>query len=210
MENRDRRNRKITSKRKNQLQAAEPPKNNGDQLPEKEIKFILRGSDYIIGRAGRTMLAKILKGSRDKKLLAISQELELHNNEAYGSLSQYTLAQITDKIDWMIRHGYLKLEYEWKMPVILFTDKGWEIEREELAKDFLDEWDRWIDNRLPVVSMSYLKDLNRGLVTLFLDKVMQTNDPKYLPLLRKWEPIDYKKVRAMIRRVIQHLESCKK
>lgn len=181
-----------------------------NQLPDEEIKLILRGADYIIGTAGRTMLAKVLKGSKDKKLLALAQELKLHKNEAYGSLSQYTLPEITDKIDWMIRHRYLKLEYEWKLPVIVFTEKGWGIQKEELANDFLHEWDEWIENGVPVVSMSYLKDRNRELITLFLDKVMETHNPKYLPLLRKWEPIDYKKVRAMIRRVIQHLESCKK
>lgn len=82
-----------------------------------------------------------MKGSKDKKLLELAQELELHRNPAYGSLSQYTLAQITDKIDWMISHGYLRLEYEWKLPVIEFTGKGWDMEREARANEFLHEWD---------------------------------------------------------------------
>lgn len=180
----------------------------GPKLADNEIKLILRGADSVIGSAGRSMLSKILKGSKDKKLLALAQDLELHQNPAYGSLSQYTLAEITEKIDWMIEYGYLALEYEWKMPVIVFTDKGWDMEREERANEFLREWDEWLENDVPVLSMSYLKDRNRGLITLFLDKVRQSNNPKYLPLLRKWEPIDYQKVRAMIRGVIEHLESC--
>ncbi|QSO47514.1 hypothetical protein [Alicyclobacillus mengziensis] len=84
------------------------------------------------------------------------------------------------------------------------------MERELRANEFLREWDEWIDNGVPVANMGYLKDRNRGLITLFLDKVKQSHDPKYLPLLLKWEPIDYKKVRAMIRQVIGHLESCKR
>ncbi|MDF2652504.1 MAG: superfamily helicase, partial [Paenibacillus sp.] len=49
------------------------------RLTEEEIRYILHAADDIIASAGRTMLAKILKGSRDKKLL----ELELNDNIAY-------------------------------------------------------------------------------------------------------------------------------
>jgi len=38
-------------------------------LSAEEIKAILRGTDDLIATAGRSMLAKILKGSKDKKLL---------------------------------------------------------------------------------------------------------------------------------------------
>lgn len=170
--------------------------------------LMLRGADSVIGTAGRTMLAKILKGSKDKKVLQFSQDMELRQNPAYGSLSHYTIAEITEKIDWMIRHDYLALEYKWKLPVIIFTELGWEIEREERANEFLREWDAWLENGTPVVSMEYLKGRNRGMITLFLQKVMATNDAKYLPLLRQWEPVDFQKVRAMIRDVIAHLEKC--
>ncbi|WDL95343.1 RQC-minor-1 family DNA-binding protein [Alicyclobacillus sp. ALC3] len=173
---------------------------------DEEIMRILRGADSVIGTAGRTMLAKILKGSKDKKVLQFSQDMELRQNPAYGSLSHYTLVEITEKIDWMIRHDYLALEYNWKLPVIVFTEMGWEVEREERANEFLREWDAWIENGTPVVSMEYLKGRNRGMITLFLQKVMATNDAKYLPLLRQWEPVDFQKVRAMIREVIAHLE----
>ena len=42
-------------------------------IPDNEIKTILRGADDLIMSGGRAMLAKILAGSKDKKLL----ELEL-------------------------------------------------------------------------------------------------------------------------------------
>jgi len=54
--------------------------------------------------------------------------------------------------------------------------------------------------------MNYLKDRNRGMIMLLLDKVESTRDPKYVPLLEAWERIDCKKVRARIRRVIQYLK----
>lgn len=40
---------------------------NISPLPEYEINTILRAADDIIFSGGRTMLAKILKGSKDKK-----------------------------------------------------------------------------------------------------------------------------------------------
>ena len=36
-------------------------------LPQEDIRMILRGTDELISTGGRSMLAKILKGSKDKK-----------------------------------------------------------------------------------------------------------------------------------------------
>ena len=43
---------------------------NFEPLSIEEINQILRASDEIIGLGGRTMIAKILKGSRDKNYLS--------------------------------------------------------------------------------------------------------------------------------------------
>jgi hypothetical protein len=52
----------------------------GQRAPsEEEIKNILRAADEIIFVAGRTMLAKILKGSKDKRLI----ERALDNYPSY-------------------------------------------------------------------------------------------------------------------------------
>lgn len=53
------------------------------QLPEEEIRAILRAADELIMQGGRTLLAKILKGSREKKVLA----LELDKCPVYGFFS---------------------------------------------------------------------------------------------------------------------------
>lgn len=42
------------------------------KLPQEEILAILRAADGIIGRAGRSMLAKILKGSKYKPISALT------------------------------------------------------------------------------------------------------------------------------------------
>ncbi len=43
-------------------------------------------------------------------------------------------------------------------------------------------------------NMNYLKDKNRELILMLLDKVEATDDAKYLSILESWELIDYKKV----------------
>lgn len=49
-------------------------------LPFEEIKAILRGADELIAVGGRSLLAKILKGSKDKKLL----QYGLDKSPVYG------------------------------------------------------------------------------------------------------------------------------
>ena len=55
------------------------------------------------------------------------------------------------------------------------------------------------------LNMSYLKDRNRELIWMLLDKIEATNDGRYIPILEAWEKIDYKKVRKRIRQVINSL-----
>jgi hypothetical protein len=50
-------------------------------LTDQDIKTILRGADNLIMSGGRSMLAKILAGSKDKKLL----EKELDGSPVYGA-----------------------------------------------------------------------------------------------------------------------------
>ena len=55
-------------KRVNQVNVTLDPKGITD-LPYEEVRAILRGADDLIMRGGRALLAKVLKGSREKKLL---------------------------------------------------------------------------------------------------------------------------------------------
>jgi superfamily II DNA helicase RecQ len=104
-------------------------------LPENEIKIILRGADDLIMSGGRAMLAKILAGSNDKKLL----ELELDQSPAYGAFKGDSQKEILSKIDWMILQNYLDIEYNYRLPFLVFTDKGWEIEKETYASELMNK-----------------------------------------------------------------------
>ncbi|RIV20241.1 hypothetical protein D2Q93_11730 [Alicyclobacillaceae bacterium I2511] len=71
-------------------------------------------------------------------------ELELYKNPSYGCFQSLSLDEVMGKIDWMIKHSYLDIEYSGRLPLLVFTDRGWDIEREQRAEEFLHEWDAWI------------------------------------------------------------------
>ncbi|TNJ66880.1 superfamily II DNA helicase [Paenibacillus hemerocallicola] len=171
-------------------------------LPEPELRAILRAADDIIAEGGRTLLSKILKGSKERKLL----ELGLDQNPSYGFYRDLSLEQIMDKVDHMIRTDFLEIEIKGKLPMIVYTSRGWAIERERRAEEFVQEWDRWLENKISPINMEYLKERNRGMIFLFLYKILCSGNKKYIPFLTLWERIDFKKVQVEIRHVINALK----
>jgi hypothetical protein len=170
-------------------------------LPPDEIKAILRGADDLIMKAGRTLLAKVLKGSRAREVL----DLALDRSPIHGFYQRLSQEEILARIDWLILNGYLAIEYDHRLPLLVYTEKGWGIEKETYADELLRGFDKMLASDNRPFDMSYLKDRNRGLILLLLDKAEATGDPKYIPLLEAWEPMNYKKVRQRIRQVISHL-----
>ncbi len=174
---------------------------NIKKLPFSEIKIILRASDSIIFKGGRTLLAKILKGSREKKLL----ELHLDENPAYGKFKSLGIDEVHLKIDWMIEAGYLQIEYDNRLPLIVFTEFGWDIEKDTYSDELLEKFNEMIEKGEKHFNSNQLKDRNRQLIMMLLDKIEKSGDCKYIPILQEWEKIDYKKVRIRIRQIINSL-----
>jgi hypothetical protein len=166
-----------------------------------EIKIILRGADDLILSGGRHLLAKILKGSRAKEVL----NLGLERSPAYGYYRHLSLEQVLARIDYVILNGYLVIEYDYRLPLLRYTAAGWEIEQETYADELLRGFDDRLASSQRPFDMTYLKDRKRGLIMLLLDKVEATGDPKYVPLLEAWAPVDYQKVKQRIVHVIQRL-----
>ena len=110
------------------------------------------------------------------------------------------------RIDRAIATDYLMIEYSGKLPMVVFTGEGWSLARAQMVQALLRAWAEWIEDGVMPPSMEYLKDRNRGMITLFLETIRQTGDPKYIPLLERWELVDYRKVRAMIRDVVNALK----
>lgn len=172
------------------------------QLPFNEIKAILRGADDLIMSGGRSMLAKILKGSKDKKVL----ELGLDKSPVYGYYDKLKIEEITARIDWLIIKGYLEIKYDYRLPLLAYTEKGWDIERDTYSDELLDELKEFLDSGNYSVVLD-LKDRNRGMILLLLDKIKATRDKRFIPLLEAWAAIDYKKIQAVIREVIEALNN---
>ncbi|MCR4441233.1 MAG: RQC-minor-1 family DNA-binding protein [Peptococcaceae bacterium] len=176
--------------------------NSGDvkDLTDEEIRAILRAADELIAIGGRSMLAKILKGSKDKKVL----EHGLHQCPAYGYYQALTLQEITNRIDWLIKKDYLEIEYRDRLPMLVFSERGWEIERETHAEELLQKLTKLLEGKDYGFTQD-LKDRNRGMILLLLEKIRQTGNARFIPLLKAWKEIEYKKVQAEIQRVIDYL-----
>jgi hypothetical protein len=171
------------------------------ELSSEEIAAVLRAADELIMTGGRGLLTKILKGSRDKKLLALNLDQSL----MYGYYNHLTLAEIQKRVDWLILNGYLAIEYELSIPLLRYTEKGWAIERETFARELLADFDQKLASGQPEFDMVYLKDRARDMILVLLDLVEETNNPKYIPLLKAWAQVDYKRVRQRINEVVQAL-----
>lgn len=169
-------------------------------LTDEEIKAILRATDELIATGGRTMLAKILKGSKDKKVL----EHGLDQCPVYGYYRELTLQEITNRIDWMIKKGYIEIEYRDRLPMLVFSEVGWEIERETYAEELLQKLTKLLECK-DYSFVKELKDRNRGMILLLIKKIKLTGNARFIPLLKAWKDIDYKKVQAEIQKVIDYL-----
>lgn len=172
-------------------------------LPEPDLRAILRGADDLVMQGGRNLLAKILKGSRVKKVL----ELGLDASPVYGYFKHLSEEEILARIDWVIAYNYLAIEYDSRLPLLRYTSFGWEIERKTYAEELLRGFDTMLATTGPPFDMSYLKDRQRDMILCLLDKVQASRDRKYIPLLEAWQQIDHRKVRERVGYVIKHLNS---
>lgn len=146
------------------------------------------------------MLAKILKGSKDKKVL----ERGLAQCPVYGYYGKLTLQEITNRIDWMIEKGFLEIEYSDRLPLLVFSEIGWEIERETYAEELLQKLTKLLEGR-DFSFVQKLRDRNRGMILLLIKKIKMTGNARFIPLLKAWKEIECKKIQTEIQRVIDYL-----
>lgn len=170
------------------------------QLPFDDLKAILRGADPLINRGGRTLLCAVLRGSRRKEVL----EHGLDRIPVHGWFRDLSDDEVLKRIDRAIVDGYLEIQYDYRLPLLVFTPAGWEIERETYARELFDGFEARL-RAGPPYAMEELKDCNRGMILRLLELVEESEDSRYLPLLAEWAAVDYKKVRQQIARVIRRL-----
>lgn len=159
------------------------------ELPQEDIKMILRAADMCIMKAGRNMLAKILKGSKDKKVL----ELKLNECPAYGYYHDMKLADIMHYIDWMIDEDYLRIKYDGRLPLLVFSDKGWEIEKETYAQDLYQLFCLDVKENDPRV-IYRLINVNRKVILRILDIIEEEGTEEFIPCLEAYKKIESKRI----------------
>lgn len=162
-------------------------------LPQEDIRMILRGADELISTGGRSMLAKILKGSKDKKIF----EYKLNECPAYGYYQDMKLDDISKCIDWMIKKDYLRIEYDYRLPLLVFSEKGWQIEKETFAQELYQRMCLDVEEKKARVLFE-MKEVNRQVVMCVLDKIEKEGTEEFLPYLEAWKMLEVKKVAARI------------
>ena len=209
---------------------------NIKKLPENDIKMILRAADELISTGGRNMLVKILKGSRDKKVL----EHGLDTCPAYGFYRELTMEEISHRVDWMIRQDYIRIDYYGRLPMIIFSEKGWEIEAETYAEELFQRFlgaakagkgkagsapagkgkagsapaGKGKAGSAPADTaddeadalLAEMKDVNRQVVLAVLEMIRASKDADFIPLLEKWKAQEVRKVRERITSVEKSLD----
>ena len=165
-------------------------------LPQEDIRMILRGADELISTGGRSMLAKILKGSKDKKIF----EYKLNECPAYGYYQDMKLDDISKCIDWMIKEDYLRIEYDYRLPLLVFSEKGWQIEKETFAQELYQRVCLDVEEKKARVLFE-MKEVNRQVVMCVLDKIEKDGTKEFLPYLEAWKMLEVKKVAARIAEV---------
>jgi superfamily II DNA helicase RecQ len=171
-------------------------------LSEADLHAVLRGADDLIGRGGRTLLMRILRGSRNKDVLGRG----LDESPVHGYFKDLTDEETLARIDWVILNGYMRIEYDGRLPLLVYTEKGWQIERETYITELLQRIEQQLEDG-PPYEMAFLKDRERGMILLLLDKIESTKEPKFVPALKAWRKIDYKKVAIRIGQVIRALDT---
>lgn len=172
-----------------------------EELSHDELLAILRGADDLVMSGGRSLLAKLLKGSCAKKSL----ELGLDRNPSHGYFRGLSEEKVLARIDRAIKDGLLAIEYDWRLPLLVFTERGWAIAREVRAQE-LFEGLRENTRRGPPYVVEELRDRNRSMIWRLLDLIEESRDPVFIASLQAWAEIDYRKVRRRIRQVIARLD----
>lgn len=171
------------------------------QLRFRDVAAILRAVDAWHGEGGRTQLARLLKGSRNRRVLVRGVE----NCPVYGYFRDRTIRDIIARIDWVIDRGFLTTEHRGRTPVLVYTMRGWEIEKETMAAELVRGFDELIDSGLTLFNMNYLCDRSPELLDRVLDKVLDRGDPRYLPILEAWQRVAHDSIRRRLGGVITEL-----
>lgn len=169
------------------------------ELQHEEICAILRAADELIGKGGRTLLSKILKGSKEKRVLELGHD----QCPSYGYYHDLKIEEIGQRVDWMIRNEYLLIKYDYRLPVIVFSPIGWEIEKRQYADELYQDFCNAVKAADETIIEKFKEHTNRQVVLILLELIKERGEPSMIPLLEKWKVVEVKKLRKKIGGTIQ-------
>ena len=144
-------------------------------------------------------MAQILKGARRKWLL----ELGLDKSPVFGYYSKLDSKQILARIDWTILKGYLRIEYDRRLRLLVYTNAGWKIEKETYAEELFNKFQAAAAGESEQFDVGELKNMNREVIWRLPDKMQAKGSTELKPLLEAWANVDYKKVKKPIQQVME-------
>jgi hypothetical protein len=159
-------------------------------------------TDAVIGQAGRSGVSLILKGSRNKKVLAQGWE-QLPD---YGALGSLTTKVIGAKVDWCIHAGWLRLEHNYDgIPLLYHSTKGWERAKRLWVERLLGRFEDWGAAGEPEQVWPHLETIHRDIKDMLLETIGEQGRADLAPILHAWFPREVRKVRQAINRALQRL-----
>ncbi|MDO4400802.1 MAG: RQC-minor-1 family DNA-binding protein [Coriobacteriia bacterium] len=174
----------------------------GASVTPEELAIVLHGADSVVNRGGRNQLVKLLKGSRDKRIL----ELGLDADVSYGKLSHLTLDEIARKVDWTIEKGYLDYYYEWRQPLLTFTALGWELERPVVENEYFEQFCRDVEDgefRMAERMADIKNEVQLGVIELIAERC----DEGCFENLEAWKSQTTRRIRKKINWAQQTIRS---
>lgn len=176
--------------------------NPSDEPPTPdEMDTILLAADEITMSAGRNGLSLILKGSRAAKVF----EKGWDRVETYGALAHLTRDQIARKIDWMIHAGWLRIEYDWALPLIRHSEQGWERVQKLWVEKLLGEFETWVAEGRPEQVWPRIETFHRQIKFQLLERIRARRARHLAPVLLAWRPHEVRKVQGRIGDVLRDM-----
>ena len=100
----------------------------------------------------------------------------------------------------MIKEDYLRIEYDYRLPLLVFSEKGWQIEKETFAQELYQRMCLDVEEKKARVLFE-MKEVNRQVVMCVLDKIEKEGTEEFLLYLEAWKMFEVKKVAARIAEV---------
>ncbi len=103
------------------------------------------------------------------------------------------LSDIMHCIDWMIDEDYLRIKYDGRLPLLVFSNQGWEIEKETYAQELYQQFCLDVKENNPRV-IHKLIHVNRKVILRILDIIEAEGKKEFIPCLEAYRQIETKRI----------------